>query len=276
MTKKNVSNKDERVAMLIRTLTAAETNLALAKKILSDIYGSKVALVNTVSSVRDMTVSPRDVPGVEGTFDGQNMLGMDGKKYPVPENYASKSELVYGDKLKVIRREDGNWFKQISKVERVPVQGILAKDGDNQWRLVTDSASYKIISAAVAYHKGEEGKDAVGLVPKGKSDVPFAALRSVEGKEGENKEGGDGKGKGKDTKDKDTKEPEVTVAAVEEKKDSKSKKEPENKEGKGKKTPEKKTVVKSKKKEVKKSPRKKAAEKPASVDVDIPGDDELR
>ncbi|MBU4432193.1 hypothetical protein KKD60_02860, partial [Patescibacteria group bacterium] len=36
---------------------------------------------------------------VEGVFDGENMIGPDGKQYSIPANYASKSKLVEGDIL---------------------------------------------------------------------------------------------------------------------------------------------------------------------------------
>ena len=38
---------------------------------------------------------------IEGVFDGENMIGPDGKQYSVPANYASKSKLVEGDILKM-------------------------------------------------------------------------------------------------------------------------------------------------------------------------------
>jgi hypothetical protein len=37
---------------------------------------------------------------IEGVFDGQDMIGADKKTYPVPANYASKSKIVEGSKLK--------------------------------------------------------------------------------------------------------------------------------------------------------------------------------
>ena len=56
---------------------------------------------------------------IEGQFDGQNMIGPDGKVYPVPANYASKSKLVEGDTLKLTIAQDGSFiYKQIGPVER--------------------------------------------------------------------------------------------------------------------------------------------------------------
>ena len=51
---------------------------------------------------------------IEGVFDGQHMIGPDGKKYSVPANYASKSKLVEGDILKLTIDRQGNFiYKQI-------------------------------------------------------------------------------------------------------------------------------------------------------------------
>ena len=62
---------------------------------------------------------------IEGQFDGQNMIGPDGKVYPVPANYASKSKLVEGDTLKLTIAQDGSFiYKQIGPVER---KKIIAK-----------------------------------------------------------------------------------------------------------------------------------------------------
>ena len=56
---------------------------------------------------------------IEGVFDGQNMVGSDGKTYPVPANYASKSKLVQGDILKLTIAEDGAFlYKQIGPIPR--------------------------------------------------------------------------------------------------------------------------------------------------------------
>jgi hypothetical protein len=38
---------------------------------------------------------------IRGIFDGQSMVKEDGEKYPVPDNYASKSKLLEGDGLEL-------------------------------------------------------------------------------------------------------------------------------------------------------------------------------
>src|SRR3989338_7659848 len=50
----------------------------------------------------------------EGTFTGEKMQGDDGKEYTVPANYASKSKLVHGDRLKLTITKSGSFiYKQI-------------------------------------------------------------------------------------------------------------------------------------------------------------------
>ncbi|MDZ7744984.1 MAG: hypothetical protein U5K77_04515 [Candidatus Saccharibacteria bacterium] len=65
---------------------------------------------------------------IEGVFDGQNMVGSDGKTYPVPANYASKSKLVQGDILKLTIADDGAFmYKQIGPIPRKQLVGTLSK-----------------------------------------------------------------------------------------------------------------------------------------------------
>ena len=59
------------------------------------------------------------------------MIGPDGKNYPVPANYASKSKLVEGDIMKLTITEDGKFlYKQIGPVERKTVIGTLTSHDD--------------------------------------------------------------------------------------------------------------------------------------------------
>ncbi|MBI3573128.1 MAG: hypothetical protein HY092_02930, partial [Candidatus Kerfeldbacteria bacterium] len=78
------------------------------------------------------TVAPVDQEGariIEGAFDGQNMVGPDGKQYSVPANYASKSKLVEGDVLKLTITRDGSFiYKQIGPVDRQRLVGTLGRD----------------------------------------------------------------------------------------------------------------------------------------------------
>ena len=102
---------------------------------------------------------------VEGIFDGQNMIGADRKSYPVPANYASKSKLVAGDKLKLTIMEDGAFmYKQVGPVERKRVVGILTYN-NGKYTIISEGRSYKVLLASVTYFKAEVGETVTLIVP---------------------------------------------------------------------------------------------------------------
>src|ERR1700751_2253296 len=94
---------DKQIKRLRSLIQEAETNLAAANELLISLVGddAKVAPV-----AREETLGKV----IEGVFDGQNMVGTDGKTYPVPANYASKSKLVQGDILKLTVAENGTFL----------------------------------------------------------------------------------------------------------------------------------------------------------------------
>ncbi|MBW6442023.1 hypothetical protein K0B04_03945 [Patescibacteria group bacterium] len=120
----------------------------------------------------------QNVPGTEGVFDGQYLIAEDGRKTEVPENYAAKSKLVYGDILKVFMDSGRQIFKQIDRVERKKIEGVLAKK-EGKWYLLTDIGSYKVSDASAEYSKAELNDRASALIPEGNPKVPFASLDRV-------------------------------------------------------------------------------------------------
>lgn len=117
----------------------------------------------------------KNMPGVEGTFDGIYLVSEDGAKHEVPANYAAKSRLVFGDKLKIVEEDGKKVFKQIQKPERQEVKGVLSKK-EGKWYLLSDSGTYKISDTAAEFNKAELNDEAVALVPEHQLNVPFAAL----------------------------------------------------------------------------------------------------
>jgi len=117
---------------------------------------------------------------VEGVFDGQGMVGPDGKHYSVPANYASKSKLVEGDMLKLTIQPDGSFvFKQIGPVERERLVGVLAFDEQaNQFYGVVNGQSFLLLTASVTYFKGEVGDEVILLVPQG-AKSKWAAVENI-------------------------------------------------------------------------------------------------
>jgi len=126
----------------------------------------------------------KKMPGSEGMFDGVYLVMDDGSKLEVPPNYAAKSRLVYGDRLKVVEEDGKKVFKQIQKPERKEIEGVLSKK-EGKWYLLAETGTYKISDVAAEFNKAELNEKAVGLVPADNLKVPFAALDKIvrEGKE---------------------------------------------------------------------------------------------
>lgn len=119
--------------------------------------------------------SYEDIPGVTGTFNGIGMVASDGKVYEVPVNYAAKSCLVYGDELKMIEEEGRTLFKQINKVPRKRLSGVLSKK-DGQWFALTQDGSYKIPDKAAEYYGAKVSDKVTVIVPSDIANVQYAAL----------------------------------------------------------------------------------------------------
>src|SRR5579884_2500845 len=137
---------DKQVKRLRALIREAETNLAAATELLVSLVGDdeKVAPVSREDSLGKV---------IEGSFDGQNMVGPDGKVYPVPANYASKSKLVQGDTLKLTIADDGSFiYKQIGPIDRKKLIGTLVlKDG--QYTVDAQGQSYRVLFASVSYFR---------------------------------------------------------------------------------------------------------------------------
>lgn len=151
--------------LIVQALNAAETNIKLAKQLLS-------------AGGAAPRPSPKDLPGMVGTFDGENMVTEKGEKYKVNPNYASKSVLVYGDTLKKVEEDGRERFKQIERVKRQKVEGILAKKA-GKWTAVTPDGSYRVLPEAVDFYGGKEGDEVMVVLPLEDKKAPFAAVESV-------------------------------------------------------------------------------------------------
>jgi len=130
----------------------------------------------------ELSAALRSVEGrvIEGVFDGQNMVGSDGKIYTVPANYASKSKLVEGDMLKLTITPKGSFiYKQIGPIERSRVIGNLGFDPTiGEYYATTDNRRWSIIKASVTYYKGDPGDEVVLLVPKN-APSKWAAVENI-------------------------------------------------------------------------------------------------
>ena len=129
---------EKQVKRLRSLIQEAETNLAAAKELLISIIGDDGSVVTPRNSQEDVSGKI-----IEGVFDGQVMIGPDGKSYPVPANYASKSKLVEGDILKLTIADDGGFiYKQIGPIPRRQIIGTLVQH-DGAYYVETNGREYR-------------------------------------------------------------------------------------------------------------------------------------
>lgn len=171
---------DKQLKTLKKLIETAETNLAGAKELLTSLVGGDDAMITTTVSAPRTTGDTSTGKVVEGAFDGQHMNGPDGKSYPVPANYASKSKLVQGDLLKLIIGDDGSFiYKQIGPVERKKLIGTLnLKNG--AYFVEARGKEYHVLFASVTYFKAQPGDQVTMVIPE-EGDAEWAAIEAVIG-----------------------------------------------------------------------------------------------
>ena len=162
---------EKQLKRLKNLIQEAETNLAAAHELLISFVGDDPAVVHmgeteTVGKI------------IEGIFDGQNMLGPDGKTYPVPANYASKSKLVQGDILKLTIADGGGFiYKQIGPIPRRQIIGTLVQH-DGTFFAEANGREYRVLLASVTYFKAKTGDQISIVVPEDNEDVEWAAIEA--------------------------------------------------------------------------------------------------
>jgi len=177
MEEKNITddNKNaEKIQALRDMISTAESTLQGAKSMLLQLEGKKKA-----GRRRKTEDADDNEKVIEGTFDGQIMLGTDGKQYPVPANYASKSKLVKGDMMKLSITSDGSFiYKQIGPVVRKMAIGTVNQDMDGNYFVVADGKAYRVLLASITYFKVEPG-DEVTLVTPRDIDSEWGAIENL-------------------------------------------------------------------------------------------------
>lgn len=171
----------KRIAAIRDFIDSAEKSLKNAKKLLKDIIEEENIDLNAEISLDMKWLNQYDSGDskiVEGVFTGEEMLGVDNNKYPVPVNYASKSKLVQGDRMKLTVDPSGKMlYKQIKQIERDIKTGLLTQN-NGKYQVVSEGVSYDVLTAAVTHFKAAIGDSVTVLIPAGK-DATFAAIEAV-------------------------------------------------------------------------------------------------
>lgn len=173
-----------KLQLLGQALSAAESSLSLARQLLRELE-SQAPPPRPSDPPRGAPFphaqpqpQARELPGVVGTFDGTYLTTLDGRKFPVPEGYASKTKLVFGDKLKMIEERGQRHFKQIEQVRRIFANGIFSQK-EGRFVAVTADGSYRLLQSSLRYYGGGEGDEVRIILPEGNKHAPFAAIDSI-------------------------------------------------------------------------------------------------
>ena len=162
---------EKQVKRLQVLLSEAETNLAAARELLTFILGP-----NDIPARTNEQLTGRVI---EGVFDGQTMHDSEGKSYPVPANYASKSKLVEGDILKLTIADDGSFiYKQIGPVARKQVVGVLTQH-DGAYYVEAGTKEYRVLLASVTFFKAHIGDQLSVIIPEDNRDAEWAAVEAI-------------------------------------------------------------------------------------------------
>lgn len=147
----------KKIETVLSLIEVADRNLKNAQTLLLQITqekGIKVDTANTSGFTPGLKSRDEEeaLEVAEGYFDGENMHGDNGQTYPVPQNYASKTQLVVGDRMKWILTQDREIFKLIQPTPRVRASGTFAIEGDQFVVLIDElSTPIKILKASATY-----------------------------------------------------------------------------------------------------------------------------
>ncbi|MGK2849013.1 MAG: hypothetical protein ACSLEX_03010 [Minisyncoccota bacterium] len=170
----NEHDQAMKIQALRDMVLSAEKTIQGAKAMLLQLEGKKKS-----GRPRKLDANGEDGTVIEGTFDGQVMIGTDGKQYPVPANYASKSKLVEGDILKLTITSNGTFlYKQIGPIERRHAIAIVTQDENGNYYVLADSKPYRVLLASITYFKAMPG-DEVAIVIPNELPATWAAIENV-------------------------------------------------------------------------------------------------
>lgn len=170
----NEQDRAMKIQALRDMVLSAEKTIQGAKAMLLQLEGKKKS-----GRPRKVDLDATDGTVIEGTFDGQLMLGTDGRQYPIPANYASKSKLVEGDMLKLTITEDGAFlYKQIGPIERRHAIAIVAQDEGGNYYVIANGKPYRVLLASITYFKAAPGDEVAIVIPHG-IDATWAAIENV-------------------------------------------------------------------------------------------------
>jgi hypothetical protein len=178
----------KKIASILSILEIAEKNLQTARQLMSQLAEEKGLSEKQLKEVSKSYATPSSdedsaLEVVEGYFDGESMVGDNGQVYPVPQNYASKTQLVIGDRMKWILTQERELFKLIQPTERERVIGTLVAEGED-FLVLVDSLPQpvRLLKASVTFAMKNYGLklgDEVAIIIPKNGTPAWGAFSSV-------------------------------------------------------------------------------------------------
>lgn len=170
---------DEKNIKALRDLMlSAQASINSAKKILNSLLWEDQDEWFQASMEWLSTYTLGEDKVIEWVFTGESMLWSDGSMYPVPQNYASKSLLVQGSKLKAIIQPSGKIvYKIILEIPYESKIGIVTKNGE-KYQITTETKTYNVLLAAVTFHHCNVGDTVSIRIPEWK-DATYAVIEAI-------------------------------------------------------------------------------------------------
>jgi hypothetical protein len=163
------TNNDASLRALMELINTAERSLHHARILMS-------SLVKKTETVEDPLEKPLSglhayksgkAKVIEGVFNGRDMIGSDRKVYPVPANYASKSKIIEGSKLKATIKPDGSFqYKIIEEIESDTTTGTLIREGE-RFMVISQDGIYQVLPASVTFLQARVGDRVAIRIPRG-------------------------------------------------------------------------------------------------------------
>lgn len=172
-------SEENKIKALRDLINTAQSSINSAKKILNSLLWEEWASDDFPMDTTWLSQYESDgLQIIEWVFTGEWMLWTDGNMYPVPQNYASKSLLVQGSKLKATIDQSGRIkYKIISEIPFTTLVGIITKNGE-KYQIATEHKAYNVLVAAITFHKCEIGDTVSIRVPEWK-DATYAVIESI-------------------------------------------------------------------------------------------------
>lgn len=154
-----------------------ETNLDKLYKLIENVYEELDKTKELISKLQleARKEALKDIPGKEGVFDGKSLITDSGEKLEVPANYAAKSRIVFGDRLKAYEEEGKQLFKQVEKVNRKKVDAVVSKK-EGKFYALSKYGDHELSPIAVEFNSIKNGERIQIILPEENLKAPFATL----------------------------------------------------------------------------------------------------